>query len=239
MAWRVAKSLLQLKAQIDAAAPRRDKSSDGGIGNAEHASRSSDHNPWIKDGKTGVVRAYDFTHDPDDGCDAGKIADALRLSGDPRIDYVISNGRIANSGKPWRKYTGVNSHSHHFHISVDTSKALYDSIAPWQIGMEKAGIVERAVAAVKNVVAPKPLKYPTLKRGSKGDDVRRLQRLLNFAAKDVDGDFGRKTESAVEAAQIKFGVIVDGLCGPYTWRALEGQSTDIKSILRATASPKP
>jgi murein L,D-transpeptidase YcbB/YkuD len=217
MAWRNAKSILKLRDQINAAAPRRDKSADGTIGDAAHASRSSDHNPWVKDGGQGVVRAIDITHDLDDGVDAGAIAEAIRASGDQRVDYIISNNRIANSGKPWRKYDGKNPHTMHFHVSVDTSKALYDDTRDWQIGMIKAPLMTRAIAAVKNVVAPKPLKYPTLKRGSRGADVRKLQALLKIA---VDGQFGPKTEAAVMAAQKAHQLVADGYVGPYTWKAL-------------------
>jgi hypothetical protein len=218
MGWRLAKSLDVYLAQINAAAPRRDKSSDGGIGDAAHASRSSDHNPWVKDGNTGIVRAYDITHDPEDGCDAGVIAEALRVSGDHRIDYIIWNKQIANAGKPWRKYSGSNPHTLHCHVSVDTSKSNYDSTAPWSIGLSKAPLMDRVVAVVKNVVAPKPLKYPTLKRGSKGADVRKLQALLKM--KKIDGQFGPDTEAAVRALQSKYSLVVDGRCGPYTWAAL-------------------
>jgi hypothetical protein len=45
MAWRVAKSLLTLREQVDAMAPNRNKSSDGTIGDQSHRSRNSDHNP--------------------------------------------------------------------------------------------------------------------------------------------------------------------------------------------------
>src|SRR5215472_9581086 len=61
--WRVAKSLARLRTQINDAFPQRSKSSDGTIGDAAHASRSSDHNPWIVDDGIGVVSAFDVTHD--------------------------------------------------------------------------------------------------------------------------------------------------------------------------------
>ncbi|MQB02542.1 MAG: hypothetical protein GEU78_20460, partial [Actinobacteria bacterium] len=81
MAWRVARSLLTLRDQVDAAAPNRSKRSDGTIGDAAHASRSSDHNPWVKDGATGVVTAIDLTHDPAGGANMHTISEALRTSG--------------------------------------------------------------------------------------------------------------------------------------------------------------
>lgn len=61
----------------------------------------------------------------------------------------------------------------------------------------------------------------TIRRGSKGDDVRELQRLLGGLT--VDGIFGRKTEAALEAYQAANGLKPDGICGPLTWAALTGQ----------------
>ena len=62
---------------------------------------------------------------------------------------------------------------------------------------------------------------PTIKYGSKGEDVRYLQRILNL---DVDGIFGKHTEEAVKAFQKAHGLEVDGIVGKHTWAALE-QST--------------
>ncbi len=53
----------------------------------------------------------------------------------------------------------------------------------------------------------------TLARGSKGDDVARLQALLclsGFNAKPIDGDFGGGTERAVNACQAKRGLPQSG-----------------------------
>lgn len=136
MAWRVARSLLTLRDQINAAFPNRSKLSDGTIGDAAHATTNSDHNPWVKDGDMGVVTALDITHDPDDGCDCNKIVNALVASRDKRIKYVIWNGRIISSTiSPWvwRTYTGSNQHNKHFHLSVNSTKSLYDSTAAWSI----------------------------------------------------------------------------------------------------------
>lgn len=61
----------------------------------------------------------------------------------------------------------------------------------------------------------------TLKKGSKGEAVRTLQRLLDV---DVDGVFGKDTEAAVKAFQAGHGLDVDGVVGAKTWGALQGVS---------------
>jgi DNA/RNA endonuclease G (NUC1) len=139
-AWRVARSLLALRRQVDARAPRRSKASDGTIGDAAHAARSSDHNPWVRDGAMGVVTAMDITHDPANGCDAGALADSILASRDARVKYVIWNRRIASSyvtggvaAWTWRPYNGTNPHSKHVHISVLPEKTAFDSEAAWAI----------------------------------------------------------------------------------------------------------
>lgn len=75
----------------------------------------------------------------------------------------------------------------------------------------------------------------TLKYGCKGDDVKALQERLielgygSLLGKDgADGDFGRATESAVEAFQDDNGLEVDGVVGPKTWTALDGVDTPHK-----------
>ena len=136
MAWRVAKSLIRLREQINELAPNRSKASDGTIGDAAHASRSSDHNPWVKDGTIGVVTAMDITNDVAHGCDAQALVNALVESRDPRIKYIIWNRKIINSRvQPWvwRNYKGVNPHNKHFHVSVIADKPLYDSTESWHI----------------------------------------------------------------------------------------------------------
>lgn len=134
--WRVAECLLVLRRQVDAKAPSRNTASDGTIGDAAHAARSSDHNPWVVDAGTGIVTAMDITHDPGGGCDAGALAEAIRAGQDPRVKYVIWNRRIMSSTVSpwtWRTYTGENPHTHHVHISVRSDKEHYDSNSRWNI----------------------------------------------------------------------------------------------------------
>jgi|1186.fasta_scaffold604614_1 hypothetical protein len=141
--WRVAESLLKLRAQINSKFPGRSKASDGTIGDENHCPGTSDHCPQVNDGGVGVVTAMDITHDPAHELDAGQVADHLRLTHDPRIKYIISNRRIANfqplDGQPafaWRPYTGANPHNKHFHVSVRPGKSGssgYDTTTDWDV----------------------------------------------------------------------------------------------------------
>jgi len=68
-----------------------------------------------------------------------------------------------------------------------------------------------------------PSQTPTLKQGSKGYQVKRLQLLLaqrGFKPGDADGIFGPTTERAVKKAQKAHGLDQDGVAGPLTWHAL-------------------
>ncbi|MGI2905492.1 peptidoglycan-binding protein [Tolypothrix sp. VBCCA 56010] len=81
---------------------------------------------------------------------------------------------------------------------------------------------------------PKDFELPELTRilrqGTKGEDVKALQRILNaqgFNAGEVDGDFGDRTEAAVRAFQIKASLTIDGEVGPQTWKALDPEAKAI------------
>lgn len=215
MSWRVAKSLDVLLAQINAAFPGRDKSSDGSIGDAAHASRSSDHNPWVTLGGVGIVTARDFTHDPP-RFDSYAFAEHLRtVAKDDRIKYIISNRKICSGTNQdhaawvWRPYTGSNPHDHHVHISVKSDVAHFDSPAPWMIGME--------VVPPMPGTQPRPGR-PTIKRGTSGADVAYLQRMLGLPD---TGAFDSRTEQAVMDFQRKYFLVVDGIVGPHTWETIE------------------
>jgi hypothetical protein len=111
----------QLREQIDDSFPDRDRKSDGWIGDSKHASRGnkSDHNP---DSINGIVRAIDVDKDLDSRSDTGAyLADQIRecAKKDRRISYIIYAGKIASrkSFFRWKKYSGINSHHAHIHIS--------------------------------------------------------------------------------------------------------------------------
>ena len=67
------------------------------------------------------------------------------------------------------------------------------------------------------VSGPKPVATATLKKGSKGENVKTLQRNLNEVLGtniNVDGSFGPNTETTVKAFQKNYGLSVDGIYGP-------------------------
>jgi putative chitinase len=66
---------------------------------------------------------------------------------------------------------------------------------------------------LKAVVAESTETPSVLKVGSKGDMVKKMQKVLGVAA---DGDFGPGTEKAVKAWQTKNGLTADGVVGPKT-----------------------
>ena len=130
--WRVAKSLNVLLAQLNELAPNRSRASDGSIGDPDHSSRTSDHNP----DEFGIVRARDFTNDPAGGLDCRWLANQLAAWHDPRLKYVIWAGQIysyRNGFWAWREYTGPNAHAHHLHLSVVPS-TIADFPGTWKLG---------------------------------------------------------------------------------------------------------
>ena len=75
-----------------------------------------------------------------------------------------------------------------------------------------------------DVPVPDPT-LPTLRKGSRGEYVTKLQTLLIQQGYDVgptgaDGKYGDKTAQAVTRYQNDHGLKPDGVCGPLTWEAL-------------------
>src|SRR5687767_9760283 len=136
--WIVAPSLETLLKQLNRAFPKRSKKSDGGIGDDNHKSRNSDHNPYISHPTqkgVGVVRARDFTHDPQTGIDCNWLWEVLLKNRDLRIRYIIWNHQIASPEKGWkrRKYSGTNAHTKHLHVSVSEDSKLFMSAKEWDL----------------------------------------------------------------------------------------------------------
>ncbi|WP_096436468.1 peptidoglycan-binding protein [Alteribacter populi] len=103
----------------------------------------------------------------------------------------------------------------------------YKSVKP----APKTGVKDEvATPAPAKPKKPTPSSRATVRRGSRGADVRYVQQRLNtlgFNVGTADGIFGPKTEAGVKAFQKARGIGVDGIVGPQTYGEL------------AKANPKP
>jgi putative chitinase len=90
---------------------------------------------------------------------------------------------------------------------------LADRQARYAKAMAALGGKIEAVAPVTTAVSE------TLRTGSKGDLVKKLQAALGIGA---DGDFGQGTENALKKWQDRNGLVADGVAGPKTLAKLLG-----------------
>lgn len=114
--------------------------------------------------------------------------------------------------------------------TVDVPKILSEAFADNMAKALAEAVIEKIGATMKNSVAALMIAVtlPVLKKGSKGEEVKTLQRMLNALgytdanekALTVDGSFGPATLYAVKAYQNANGLEVDGSCGKQTWTSL-------------------
>lgn len=86
--------------------------------------------------------------------------------------------------------------------------------------------------------------YTTLRNGSRGDDVKKLQESLkaagyNIGSAGVDGIYGNQTAAAVKAYQQANGLSVDGIAGNQTLGKLYGGSTPTATTAPTTPTTTP
>lgn len=60
--------------------------------------------------------------------------------------------------------------------------------------------------------------WPKLERGSQGKAIMIMQAVIGA---EPDGSFGNKTDAALRTFQKAHGLVVDGVCGYNTWKAIE------------------
>lgn len=132
--------------QATALKPKRKKASDGLLPSKAHIKQNpnSDHNSGF---------AVDITHDPVFGIDCAFAF--IKLQADPRVKYLIFNGKIWSPEKGNHDYTGPNKHKHHLHISIKETCG-YDT-SPWfpWLGEYK---INKVKAAVKPLPKKKEVK---------------------------------------------------------------------------------
>lgn len=136
--WVIVPALEDLRLQLNAIAPNRDKKSDGGIGDTSHAAGRSSHNPdetgnpeWNGDpDNKPEVRARDFDKDLKHPTISAErvVQHLLKYARNGTfwwLRYIIFNKRIWRKSNGWRqeRYTGVNAHTEHFHVNNDFTQA--------------------------------------------------------------------------------------------------------------------
>ncbi len=137
--YHLAPSLKTLRDEINSRWPGRDKTSDGWIGDASHSARASDHNP---NGRRSV-NAIDVDRD---GIDPYALRDlAIR---DPRVNYVIFEGKIYSRVRGFKAapYRGPNRHDKHVHVSILQSRAAEQDTRPWGIAKVAAKTAGKVAA---------------------------------------------------------------------------------------------
>lgn len=121
--WFLNPALTRFRNEVNSRWPRRDKTSDGTIGDTAHQATDSDHNPDLD----GSVDAWDMDVN---GVDVAKvIAAALKHES---IQYIIYNRRITSRSwglGTWRPYTGTSPHTEHVHFN--TRQSFENSNKPW------------------------------------------------------------------------------------------------------------
>lgn len=148
MGWpidpRPAKAAVGIRTRVQKLRPDLNPAHFGILGDAAHATRDSDHNPWIHDKRgIGVARAIDVPlagkANRRFGNRMRRLAKGNRLLGIPphvafgAHGYVISDRRIAskNTGWRWIPYSGENPHDTHVHLSFARAEWRYDFAGPW------------------------------------------------------------------------------------------------------------
>lgn len=92
--------------------------------------------------------------------------------------------------------------------------------AGWELRVEGVRVVAINMAGGNSLVdgnATPSVDYETIKKGSSGFWVRKLQEALEI---HVDGKFGSDTEAALVAWQREYGLEPDGVAGRNTYRSL-------------------
>jgi galactitol-specific phosphotransferase system IIB component len=135
--WVLVPPLADLRTQLNAVAPNRDKRSDGTIGNQAHASGTSSHNPdktgrpEHRDGDAAnEVRAVDLDKDLNEpGLTMDMVVRHLVTGAKAGrfwwLRYIIWDRTIWSKSSGWapRAYRGQNAHTEHAHINSDFTQA--------------------------------------------------------------------------------------------------------------------
>ena len=124
----------------------------------------------------------------------------------------IGNGQVVESSPKWKNGVQI--------TSLSDRTWLKHGKLPWVEYGESIN-----AEGVRSTVT---IELQVLEYGSKGGEVKTLQRILkalghngrDTKALSIDGDFGSNTDYALQSYQKAKGLSVDGICGRNTWNAL-------------------
>ena len=110
-----------------------------------------------------------------------------------------------------------------------TQNKLYSGTAKKSTGTQ-ANISDGSNSSGRDTSDISSTGYVTLEKGSKGDQVKTLQKRLKelgYYSGSADGSYGESTMAAVMAFQLRNNLTVDGKAGPATQRLLYGSKANI------------
>jgi peptidoglycan hydrolase-like protein with peptidoglycan-binding domain len=210
-AWRLAPSLVSLRSEINGKWPNRDKRSDGTVGNAEHSSRVSDHNPNERD----LVNAIDIDVD---GINVAELIAAYKKH--PSTNYYIYNRKIFSSRFKFigRPYFGANQHKSHVHLSIKQTIAAEQSRVAWFTEATTTWPLPRYLFFGNRADAKGPRKLVYVDGlGGYGKYRWPIEFIQQEVGAPITGIFDAKTESAVKAWQARQKIPVTGYFGRKEW----------------------
>lgn len=148
-----------------------------------------------------------------------KIRTGLVVLRDTKMPAVLNEGAFVDNKKDIQDW---NDASELKKMGEAYAKAAAEYLS---LPAKKVSVKPAESASTKPKVETITIKINVLKKGSKGDTVKALQRLLKVldcGISTVDGDFGSETDAAVRNFQSKNKLTADGVVGEKTWNKLLG-----------------
>lgn len=125
------------------------------------------------------------------------------------------------------------------HCSTIVKEDTLPGTPAWTHWGIPAGLYTNAELKAAGITFNENKNFPTLRKGSTGDVVKKLQLILNekqSANLTIDGKYGSLTEAAVKRFQKENNLTADGIVGPKTWATLgispETEGDNVQRTLR-------
>lgn len=165
-AWRPVAGIITLRNQVNKRWPKRDKASDGIVGDSAHAARPSDHNPDSR----GYVHALDIDEDfgrkGDNMRFANELIEYARMGakGSERLKYVVYEDRVASGTHKDQFWVWRGSgfgHTHHIHVSF--TKVGEQDTSPFRLPiLGYPHVWDGVVPNIENVWKANKFKLPSI-----------------------------------------------------------------------------